>query len=222
MIAKIIAAFALGLVGSFHCAGMCGPLVIAGTLRGGRMCLRRLGGYLLGRLVSYAFVGAVFGQLGAHALHRLPLEVGQTALALLMGVFAGWTGVRLLLRTTSRGSAAVTGGLRRDRVASLLSWVAQWVPRRGLGLGLATGFLPCGLLVPAWLLAASTGEPGQGALVMAAFFMATAPGLLAPAVAFRFARRSWTQVPVWAQGAAWLVLAAWIAVRPFVASGHHH
>jgi len=222
VIAKIIAASALGLVGSLHCAGMCGPLVIAGTMRGGRMCFRRLGGYLLGRVVSYALVGAVVGQLGAHALHHVPMQTGQTALALLMGVFAGWTGVRLLLRTIFRRSPAGAGGLHRDRVASLLTWVAQWIPRRGLGLGLATGLLPCGLLVPAWLLAASTGEPGQGALVMATFFVASAPGLLAPAIVLRFARRSWTQVPVWAQGAAWLVLAAWIAVRPFVAWGHHH
>jgi sulfite exporter TauE/SafE len=220
VIAKLFAASALGFIGSLHCAGMCGPLVIAGTMRRGRLCFRRLGAYLLGRVVSYALVGALFGQLGAEALHRLPLHWLQVGLAAAVGFFAAWTGIRLILGPRLvRTNAA---GVPQDRSRSLLAVAAKWIPRRGLGLGLATGLLPCGLLIPAWLLAASTGTPTQGALVMSAFFVASSPGLLAPALALQFAKRNWLRVPVWAQGAAWLVLAAWLAVRPFVAAGHHH
>jgi sulfite exporter TauE/SafE len=54
-------------------------------------------------------------------------------------------------------------------------------PRRavsigGLGLGVATGFLPCGALVPAWLLAAASGRALDGAAAMAAFALASLPG----------------------------------------------
>lgn len=59
-------AFLLGLVGSAHCAGMCGPLALAlpatGNTRGTFLAGRLL--YNAGRLVTYAALGAAFGLLG--------------------------------------------------------------------------------------------------------------------------------------------------------------
>ena len=59
-------AFILGLVGSAHCAGMCGPLALAlpGTGRGWPSLLGGRAAYNLGRVVTYAMMGACFGVVG--------------------------------------------------------------------------------------------------------------------------------------------------------------
>src|SRR4051794_8412041 len=59
-------AFLLGMVGSLHCAGMCGPLVLALPSAGhtsGAYILGRIA-YNIGRLGTYSLLGAVFGLLG--------------------------------------------------------------------------------------------------------------------------------------------------------------
>jgi sulfite exporter TauE/SafE len=62
----LISALLLGLMGSFHCAGMCGPIAIALPLHGNRLPQKIYGGvlYNLGRTLTYGVMGAVFGLLG--------------------------------------------------------------------------------------------------------------------------------------------------------------
>jgi len=218
MTGMLFAAAALGFAGSLHCAGMCGPLVLAGSMQGGITSARALANYLLGRLCSYALVGAVMGQLGAQATHRITVQPFQAALTALVAAFAFWKGVRLLIAKQGRSSPARVGSQK----SSLLVWIARWLPRRGLGLGLATGFLPCGLLVPAWLLAASSSSATAGALTMAAFFAASAPALMMPLAMVRIVQRYQLRSPGWAQTAGWMALAVWLAVRPLLAVAHHH
>ncbi len=215
MIAALSAALVTGFLGSLHCAGMCGPLVVAGATRGGAVAWSSLGGYLGGRLLSYSLVGALMGALGAHALCRLPVDAVQwTAMGLVAvfaivrgGVLLGWWSAAPL----ARGAA---------RLRPAMAWISAMVPRRGIGLGLATGILPCGMLIPAWMLAASTGAPMSGALVMAAFWAATTPGLVAPALGARALQLR--AVPPWLQGGLWIALGVWVALRPLLNAAHAH
>jgi sulfite exporter TauE/SafE len=66
MIAVLLSAFLLGLAGSFHCAGMCGPIAIALPLYGHSLPRKFLGGvlYNLGRTTTYGLMGALFGLIG--------------------------------------------------------------------------------------------------------------------------------------------------------------
>ena len=163
---EYLSAFVLGLGGSLHCAGMCGPLMVA-LLPGGR------GGaaYHGGRILSYVLLGLVLGLVG-HGLH---LAGWQRGLSLVAGV--------LLL----------TGGFLASRLA-LDAWLVRsvgWVKRLfGLGLGrrgvpsmvllgMANGFLPCGLVYAAGLSAAASGSALSGAGAMALFGLGTLPVLLA-------------------------------------------
>ena len=59
-------AFLLGLVGSAHCAGMCGPLALALPPTGNTRVMFLTGrvAYNLGRIVTYALLGACFGFVG--------------------------------------------------------------------------------------------------------------------------------------------------------------
>ena len=62
----LLTAFILGLVGSLHCAGMCGPLALALPHPGGsatRFFASRFA-YNLGRVITYIFIGICFGSLG--------------------------------------------------------------------------------------------------------------------------------------------------------------
>jgi sulfite exporter TauE/SafE len=197
-----------GVLGSIHCAAMCGPLAAAGG---------RPVAYLAGRLVSYAALGALFGLIGEHALCHLPVETVQTVAALLVGAFAVWKAVTVARRP--RPAPALQLGRRR---VPLLARVLSLLPRRGFGLGLATGFLPCGMLIPAWTLAMGSGGAPAGAAVMAAFWLGTSPGLLAPLVAARLARGLLARVPRAVQGAAWAALALWVLARPLLSAVHAH
>lgn len=100
------------------------------------------------------------------------------------------------------------------RRAPIVRFLMSLLPRRGLALGLATGALPCGMLAGAWMVAASTAHPVQGALVMLAFSAASLPGLIVPLLARRIAARAFSLPPA-IHGALWCLLGLFVAARPF-------
>jgi sulfite exporter TauE/SafE len=166
-------AFVLGLVGSLHCAGMCGPLALAVQGTAGstsRFALGRVA-YNLGRIITYCGLGLVFGLFGKTFLlagiqRWVSISLG---VVLIIGLFAShklalWKPVTALVNRLKSGMSA----LLRQR--SLLSV--------GL-LGLLNGLLPCGLVYVAATGATSTGNILSGALYMAAFGAGTLPMLLA-------------------------------------------
>jgi hypothetical protein len=207
----------MGLFASLHCAAMCGPLVAASSCRGGVLDRRAVMGYFGARLLAYATVGAVLGHLGKHALCILPAGVIATVAAVVVALFALARGLTILL---ARGEAPPITLGRGPRVAgaTLASAVAAFLPRRGAALGAATAILPCGALLPAWLLAASTSSPLAGAAAMATFASASAGGLLLPILGRRLASRVVARLPRSAHGIVWLLLAAWMAARPLLAA----
>jgi uncharacterized protein len=218
----VTAAIATGLLGSLHCAAMCGPLAVAGCTKGERVDVWAAAGYFFARTVSYAAVGAVLGQLGEHALCVLPVGAVQGAITAIVAVLAAARGVQLLRRR--RGGVALVRlrTRRRSRISEALSFIASLLPRRGAALGAATAVMPCGMLLPAWALAAGTAGATSGAAVMFAFAIATAPGLLVPLAARRVAQGAVARIPVVLHGVAWCALAAYVAARPLLGSVHHH
>ncbi len=199
MIDTLAAAAVFGAVGSLHCAVMCGPLAAAGceTKRDGF-------GYAVGRAGAYTFAGALLGYLGLVIHDVAPLHVLASWLA--AGVVV-WHGAQYFVRRSSLVQLP-----RRSRWSSLFAVL----PRRGLGLGLVTGLMPCGLLWAAWAMAAATTRPLDGALVMFVFSLATLPALLIPAVFRGGLGRFAARVPPAVSGAAWCAVGVWLFVRPFV------
>jgi uncharacterized protein len=166
-------AFILGLVGSLHCAGMCGPLALALPPAGNNAPAYFLGrlAYNLGRIATYCALGLVFGLVGATlwlaGIQRwVSIALG---VALLIGLFASrrlvrWNPVLLVVdRLKSRMSVL----LRRRSVGSLAV------------LGLLNGLLPCGLVYAACAGATATGSVRAGVEYMAAFGAGTVPMMLA-------------------------------------------
>lgn len=166
-------AFLLGLVGSAHCAGMCGPLALAlpatGSNRGTFLAGRLL--YNVGRIVTYTLLGAVFGLLGeGFALAGLQRWVSLLGgLVILLGLIASSRfapGLPIL---------RVVGWLRSKlgRLLKERSFTANFA------FGLLNGLLPCGLVYVAALGAAALGDWLLGLAFMAAFGLGTVPMLLA-------------------------------------------
>jgi sulfite exporter TauE/SafE len=211
MLEGVMAAAALGLVTTPHCVAMCGPLAIAGCSKGGKLCRDDSGGYLLARLVGYATVGALMGHLGASALrHPAAVTVGRL-LVVLLALGCAWQGIAVLRRRERL--VALRRKSPRGSVRALLDAVSMLLPRRGAPLGLATAVLPCGALVAAWTIAATTGRATEGAVSMLAFGAVTTPALLTALVGRSLLTRWMSRMPRPLLAAAWLAVAALLLGR---------
>ncbi len=189
MSALLFSALLVGLLGSLHCAGMCGPLAVAVSCGhgddddgGGGGPTTRLGLFLAGKLLTYAALGAAAGAVGA-AFGSPALGAGAFgALALVAGVLMVWLGGRSLWKKRRGGEESVPGPvdvlleatLKKRRLAS--SFLA----------GNLTGLLPCGMVYAMVAQSLVAGTALGGALVMAAFGAGTSPSLLAAGLASRF------------------------------------
>jgi sulfite exporter TauE/SafE len=194
-----IAAFAgLGLVGSVHCLGMCGPLVTTYAERlddGGPVSLHELrqqAAFNVGRAGSYTAVGTVLGGAGGvvfdvAGLARLG-SVVRGAVGVAVGLFILAVGLGYLTRGNAVDVAAsvpVVGGLFRRVSAALVARVDAWVDGPGMvALGAMHGLLPCPLLYPAFLYAFATGSAVTGGLSLGALGLGTIPLVFAYGTAF--------------------------------------
>ena len=184
---SVLIATVLGasLLGSAHCAGMCGGFVgfYTGTTPGPRrrpLLLAHLA-YNGGRLGVYAALGAAAGALGAalDTTGGVLLGIQRTA-AIVSGVLITLWGARSLLevlgaRVPRLGAPA---GLR-SLAGRGIGAVATAPPLlRALVVGLATGLLPCGWLYVFLATAAGTGSALGGAVLMAVFWAGTLPAML--------------------------------------------
>lgn len=184
---SVLIATVLGasLLGSAHCAGMCGGFVAfyAGAAPGPRRWPRRLAhlAYNGGRLGVYAALGAAAGTLGAalDTTGGVLLGIQRTA-AIVSGVLIILWGARTLLealgaRVPRLGAPA---GLRALAGRGIGAVATAPPPVRALVVGLATGLLPCGWLYVFLATAAGTGSAWSGAALMAVFWAGTLPAML--------------------------------------------
>jgi sulfite exporter TauE/SafE len=179
----VAAGLLMGIIGSIHCAAMCGPIALA-LPPGERTGARFIAGRLLyngGRIVTYVALGGVLGSLGglfALAGMQQALSIGAGAL-MVLAVLAP----SLMRRLASRWSPA-------DRLhAWLRERLGRLLRRQSLGslfaFGLLNGLLPCGLFYAALAAAAALGDPLRGALFTAGFGLGTVPVIFAISTARR-------------------------------------
>lgn len=197
--------FLTGLVGSLsHCTGMCGPFVLSQVAA--RMEAiplermsewRRLSGaallpYHAGRAVTYIGLGAVAGAAASTLAGWTGLRYVAAGLLLLAALFLlGMAVPRLKMAlglAGGDGKGAGWAGLVARVARPLLAAPTGW---RGLALGMALGFIPCGLLYGALAAAAASGEAVSAALAMACFCAGTVPALFVVGVLGQYAIGRW-------------------------------
>ncbi len=174
--AILLSALVLGLMGSFHCAGMCGPIAIALPLHGNTVPQKIFGGtlYNVGRTITYGIMGAIFGLLG----QGIQMIGVQQKISVIMGV---------VMIVSVLFPALFKNQYRMDK--SMFSFVGKLKKRIGemfsirsfsslFFIGMLNGLLPCGLVYMAIAGAIGTGNAAEGTLYMILFGLGTIPMLL--------------------------------------------
>jgi len=191
--AALAAVALVGVLGGGHCLAMCGGIVagLAHPQAEARADLALVGGYQLGRILSYSVAGAIAGGLGSLLVlagEALPVQRAMFAIASIflvaLGVYLlGFT--RVLAPIERVGGRAVWDHISRR--------VGRYVPARNgrdaVVLGALWGWVPCGLVYSVLATAAAAGSAAGGAQVMLAFGLGTLPAMMvAGAAAQRLAR----------------------------------
>lgn len=156
-----------GIAGAPHCLGMCGALACAAGERPAHQL-----GYHLGRIGTYAALGALSGTIGQ--IVPGPPWVGTALAAVLLVGFA----------------ASLAGLLPEPRALPGLARLGAAFARRSdlgsrVALGVVNGLLPCGLVYATLSLAVAAADPVRGASVMVVFGACTVPALAVAAVGLR-------------------------------------
>lgn len=205
--------FAGGIVAFAHCVGMCGGFAL--HLSRERNTNRMLTGqflWLVGKLFSYIFLGALAGFAGSYfQLLFLRHGLWQNLLSYAAAGVIFLTGLSLL------GLLPVRGNRPEDLVPSLLSSLGGLFsassPGSALALGVVTGLLPCPVVLAFIAYALQTGSVLGGMAVMGSLGLGTAIPLLGLGGAARLTgwhRRSWAPL---AGGAILIVLSVSTALR---------
>lgn len=169
----IATAFGMGLAGSLHCAGMCGPIMWVmpfQQMKGARKALG-IGLYHLGRISVYAALGLV---LRSFASFFNP-EV-QRYVSLACGVALLVAGILSFLPGKSRGAQMPWGNWVKNKLSGFMGNPA---PAALLATGALNGLLPCGLVYMALSAAMVAPTVTDSLMMVYAFGLGTMPMLLA-------------------------------------------
>ena len=177
-------AFLIGLFGSFHCIGMCGPIALALPVQKDNKLNLIVGRvlYNIGRAITYATIGLFFGLVG----QSLSLAGFQQSVSIIAGVL-----ILLMVLLPSKVSQKIyllkpaygfTNFLKRTFGVLL----KQKSVASTFFIGLLNGFLPCGLVYIAVAGAIATGGYLDGAIYMFVFGIGTLPIMLAVSLAGNF------------------------------------
>ena len=169
----LVSAFILGILGSFHCVGMCGPIAfmlpVSRTHKGKKFLQTFL--YHFGRLLAYSFIGIFFGLIG----ESINLFGMQQWLSIVIGVLMilvvlipqQYFGRYLIFKPMYKVVSKIKNALGKE--------LKKKAPDTFLTIGFLNGFLPCGLVYMAVFGAIATGDIAVGSLYMLLFGIGTIP-----------------------------------------------
>ncbi len=177
----LLSALILGLMGSLHCVGMCGPIAFMLPVDRSNN-YRKLGQifmYHFGRLMAYGLIGLIFGMLGKGLYvfgmqQKLSIGIGVLMiLAVLIPykTFSRYNLSKPIYKIVSKFKNRLGKELKKKS------------PDTFLTIGFLNGFLPCGLVYMALFGAIAMGNAAQGSLYMILFGLGTIP-LMTSAIYF--------------------------------------
>lgn len=163
-------AFYIGLFGSIHCIGMCGPLAFAiptGDKRRWLFVWDKFV-YQLGRIISYSLLGLLIGLIGKQ-LWLLGLQRGVTIAS----------GVLILAAASSRlFKLSFINSQRGNRFFLAINRMVVYAVNHRWGhifIGMLNGLLPCGFVYLALAGAINTSSAGNAMQYMFWFGLGTLP-----------------------------------------------
>lgn len=172
-------AFLMGLVGSMHCAGMCGPIALSLPYRVGLQpreeTFLKILTYNLGRVLTYASMGLVFGMIGRSFFTMGIQKWVLIVLAILVIIIALFSidieyqslKIPVINKFNVWIKSRLSFALKNTGILSFFY------------IGTLNGFLPCGLVYMAVIAAITAGSIIQGVLYMVLFGLGTMPMMMA-------------------------------------------
>lgn len=161
----------MGLLGSFHCVGMCGPIALVLPVERSNKWKGFIQTFMyhLGRVITYTLMGLLFGLLGK----GLYLAGFQGRISILMGAIM----ILAVLFPTNYLANFGFGKPLYKLVGKLKSVLGTYLQKKSssafITIGLLNGLLPCGLVYMALTGAIATGDAWMGAIFMALFGLGT-------------------------------------------------
>lgn len=169
----LFSAFIFGLISSFHCIGMCGPIAMMLPVdrTNSAKKVTQIITYHLGRLTAYGTIGFVFGLLGkgfflAGMQQKLSIFIGVAMILVILipeKVFARYNFSKPVFRLISKIKSSLGSQFKNKSYQSLFT------------IGLLNGFLPCGMVYVALFGAIAMQSASFGILYMILFGLGTVP-----------------------------------------------
>lgn len=201
-------AFFIGLFGSIHCIGMCGPLAFAVPVTGNKWWLvitdRAL--YNLGRVVTYSLLGLLIGFIG----RQLWVFGLQQVVCMVSGT------IILLISIGRIFKLQFTGGRFTSKLFKPVNKLLGYALRHHAGhfaVGIINGLLPCGFVYVALTGAMNEVSPLSAAQYMFCFGMGTFPLMLIATVSSGFITLPLRNKLNKAIPYFMLILACWFIIR---------
>lgn len=166
-------AFILGLLGSFHCVGMCGPIafLLPVDRTNSFRKIIQITTYHFGRLLAYSLIGLFFGLIGK-SLYIFGI---QQQLSIIIGVIMI---VAILIPTQLANSFKLSQPIYK-MISKVKSGLGQALKKKTtdtfLTIGFLNGFLPCGLVYMAVFASIATEQALMGSMYMVLFGLGTIP-----------------------------------------------
>ncbi|WP_299365617.1 sulfite exporter TauE/SafE family protein [Winogradskyella sp.] len=169
----LYSAFILGLLGSLHCVGMCGPIAFMLPVDRSNSFKKvsQISIYHIGRLLAYSLIGLVFGLVGKSLYifgiqQQLSIAIGILMIVLVLipyKMFAKYNLSKPLNKVISKVKSNLGQALKKKTADTFIT------------IGFLNGFLPCGLVYMAVFGAIATGSLLQGSFYMVLFGLGTVP-----------------------------------------------
>lgn len=169
----LFSAFIFGLISSFHCIGMCGPIAMMLPVDRNNSAKKvtQIITYHFGRLTAYGTIGFVFGLLGkgffiAGMQQKLSIFIGVAMIVVILipeKVFARYNFSKPVFVLISKIKTTLGSQFKNKSYQSLFT------------IGLLNGFLPCGMVYVALFGAIAMQSAGFGILYMILFGLGTIP-----------------------------------------------
>lgn len=166
-------AFILGLLGSFHCVGMCGPIAFMLPVDRSNSVkkISQITTYHIGRLLAYSTIGLIFGLIGKNLYifglqQQLSICIGVLMIVVVLlpyKTFSKYNLSKPLHKIISKVKSELGSALKKKTADTFLT------------IGFLNGFLPCGLVYMAVFGSLVSSTITQGAMYMALFGLGTIP-----------------------------------------------
>lgn len=168
-----MSALILGLLGSLHCVGMCGPIAFMLPVDRSNSFKKvsQITIYHIGRLLAYSIIGLVFGLVGKSLYifgiqQQLSIIIGVLMIIVVLlphKIIAKYNLSKPLYKLISKVKTSLGKALKKKTADTFLT------------IGFLNGFLPCGLVYMAVFGAVATGSLWEGSLYMVLFGLGTIP-----------------------------------------------